>query len=197
MIAGLIILSGYFLPFAWLMEIRLVLLGWGVTLLGVAGLIGIINLIGVHWAKMRGGGPFGTDRSSFVLILSFFGTFAAGIWLGPSDPGFQKIVTVGLKSIEVSFVAMLSVVLAYACFRIMQRRKGLMAWAFLVSALFSLIILAGLLDGVRSSSNLAGLIGIMNRLPLGGARGILMGIALGSVATGLRIILGYDKPYRG
>jgi hypothetical protein len=32
---------------------------------------------------------------------------------------------------------------------------------------------------------------------LAGARGILLGIALGSVATGLRVLLGSDRPYEG
>jgi hypothetical protein len=32
---------------------------------------------------------------------------------------------------------------------------------------------------------------------LGGARGILLGIALGTIATGLRILMGSDRPYGG
>ena len=30
-----------------------------------------------------------------------------------------------------------------------------------------------------------------------GARGILLGIALGTIATGLRILMGTDRPYSG
>jgi len=30
-----------------------------------------------------------------------------------------------------------------------------------------------------------------------GARGLLLGVALGTVATGLRILLGVDRPYGG
>jgi hypothetical protein len=32
---------------------------------------------------------------------------------------------------------------------------------------------------------------------LGGLRGILIGVALGTIATGLRILLGSDRPYSG
>jgi len=30
---------------------------------------------------------------------------------------------------------------------------------------------------------------------LAGARGVLLGVALGTVATGLRVLLGIDRPY--
>jgi hypothetical protein len=34
-------------------------------------------------------------------------------------------------------------------------------------------------------------------LASGGARGILIGVALGTIATGLRILMGVDRPYGG
>ena len=34
-------------------------------------------------------------------------------------------------------------------------------------------------------------------LPVAGARGILLGIALGSLTAGLRILMGADRPYSG
>jgi hypothetical protein len=36
------------------------------------------------------------------------------------------------------------------------------------------------------------------RVPaLGGARGLLLGIALGTITTGIRILMGTDRPYGG
>ena len=34
-------------------------------------------------------------------------------------------------------------------------------------------------------------------LALGGARGILIGVALGTLTTGLRVLLGNERPYGG
>jgi hypothetical protein len=34
-------------------------------------------------------------------------------------------------------------------------------------------------------------------LGMGGARGILIGVALGTLTTGLRILLGAERPYEG
>jgi hypothetical protein len=36
---------------------------------------------------------------------------------------------------------------------------------------------------------------ILNVPTLAGVRGILLGVALGTIATGLRILLGADRPY--
>jgi hypothetical protein len=34
-------------------------------------------------------------------------------------------------------------------------------------------------------------------IALGGARGILIGVALGTLTTGLRVLFGADRPYGG
>ena len=38
---------------------------------------------------------------------------------------------------------------------------------------------------------------IVDLIPLAGGRGILLGVALGSLVTGLRILFGVDRPYSG
>jgi hypothetical protein len=39
-------------------------------------------------------------------------------------------------------------------------------------------------------------LGVLQRLPDAGGRGILIGLALGTITAGLRIILGIDRPYK-
>jgi hypothetical protein len=41
------------------------------------------------------------------------------------------------------------------------------------------------------------IVSVLNRLPVAGGRGILLGIALGSLVAGLRVLMGADRPYRG
>jgi hypothetical protein len=48
---------------------------------------------------------------------------------------------------------------------------------------------AGVGQGVRNF--------LVHGLASGGARGILIGVALGTIATGLRVIIGSDRPYDG
>jgi hypothetical protein len=38
---------------------------------------------------------------------------------------------------------------------------------------------------------------IQHVLAMGGARGILLGVALGTLTTGLRVLMGTDRPYGG
>ena len=72
-----------------------------------------------------------------------------------------------------------------------------MAIIFLVSVVFFLLLGSGVLGNLGNLPLLGDLIELLNRLPVAGARGILIGIALGSLTAGLRILLGADRPYSG
>ena len=192
---GVIVLAGYFAPQALLQDARSLLLGWGVTLVGIAGLVGIANLVLVHWRKMRRSG--GKDLYSPALIMAFLLTFAAGIWFTPAHPQYQRIVTAIQVPVETSLLALLAVTLAFASLRLVQRRGGWMPVVFLASALAFLLLASGILPIKAETPVLGSLFTFIHRLPLAGARGILLGIALGSITTGLRVLLGADRPYSG
>jgi len=192
---GLIVLLGYFIPLPILDEIRITLLDWGVTLAGVAALVGIINLIITHWHRVSS--PHNRDLYSAVLILSFFLTIAAGVVLGPSDAQFQHVITSIQVPIETSLMAVLAISLAYASLRLFQKRKGLIAIIFVISALLFLLVTSGILASGSDNPILANVLSAINQLPIAGARGILLGVALGGVATGLRILMGADRPFSG
>jgi cytochrome bd-type quinol oxidase subunit 2 len=192
---GLIVLLGYFISMPILQNIQAVLLGWAVTLAGIATLIGIINLVTTHWRRV--GAEHNRDYYSILLILSFLVTVCAGLVLTPADPQFQHVVTSIQVPIEASLMAVLAVSLAYASLRLLQRRKGIMGVVFVISALIFLLTMSGLLASGPENSLLSSVLTALNQLPVAGARGILLGIALGSLATGLRILLGIDRPYSG
>jgi hypothetical protein len=61
---------------------------------------------------------------------------------------------------------------------------------------FFLILSGGFLAGIDIPL-VQSLTAFIDRLPIAGARGILLGIALGSLTTGLRILMGADRPYSG
>jgi hypothetical protein len=58
-----------------------------------------------------------------------------------------------------------------------------------------LILGSGLLHSIDSEL-MKDLIALLNSIPLAGTRGILIGIALGSIITALRQLLGVDRAYR-
>jgi hypothetical protein len=191
---GLVVLLGYFVP--GLAAIRSGMLGLGVILAGVATLVGVFNLIGVHWRKAQS--STNRDFYSLFLILAFLITLIAGFVMGgPSNPGFQRVITGIQIPVETSLMAVLAFSLAYASVRMLQRRKGLMPIVFVVSAVVFLIFGSGFLPDSQNIPVVGGLVSFLNQLPMAGSRGILFGIALGGLTTGLRIIIGADRPYSG
>jgi len=192
---GVIVLLGYFLPVPLLIPLRELFVSWAVILAGVAGLVAILNMLGIHWQKLNT--PRNRDYYSIFLLFAFILTLFAGLLLQPSDPGFQKIVTHIQVPIEASLMGVLTVSLTYASIRMFQRRTGWMAILFTASAMVFLIVGSGLLTVGHDLPLLKGLLAAINTLPVAGARGILLGIALGSLITGLRILMGADRPYSG
>jgi hypothetical protein len=191
---GLVVLLGYFVP--GLAAIRTAILGVGVILAGVATLVGVLNLMGVHWRKMRSSAN--RDIYSPFLIMAFVITLVAGFVMGgPSNSGFQRVITAIQVPVETSLMAILAFSLAYASLRLLQRRKGFMSIIFVISAVVFLIIGSGFLPDSQSIPLIGGLVSFLNQLPMAGSRGILFGVALGGLTTGLRILIGADRPYSG
>ncbi|MEW6029210.1 MAG: hypothetical protein AB1564_07130 [Chloroflexota bacterium] len=191
---GLIVLLGYFLPIPVLSVLRLELVQWAILLAGIAALVGVFNLISVHWQKIRR-----RERGNFysaVLLLTMFVTLAMGLLLGPTHSLMQSLVEAVIIPVEASLMALLAVTLVYASIRLFRRRVDLMTVVFLLTLLLVLFLLTPIPSG--GLSGLADLArSIINVPASGGARGILLGVALGALVTGLRVLLGMDRPYGG
>jgi hypothetical protein len=99
--------------------------------------------------------------------------------------------------VEISLLAVLAFVLVYAVARLLTRRPKWYTILFLVSVVLVLLGSAPLFI-VGEVSMLSSLRGWLVHVPaVAGARGLLLGVALGTVATGLRILIGIDRPYGG
>jgi len=195
-LAGLLVLLGYFLPIPALMAVRETLISWAVILAGVAALVGVFYLFRVHWRKVAAAGK-SRDYYSIVLLVAFLATLAAGFYLKPDSPEFQQLVLSVQKPIETSLLALVALSLAYFSLRLLAHRRGFMPAAFFISAVVFLALssgLGGILALIPAASPVVDFIQV---LPLAGARGILLGIALGSLLTGVRILMGLDRPYSG
>lgn len=196
-LVGLVILAAYFIPFPLLQNIQANLLDWAVTLAGIAALVAIFQLVfRVHLKRLLNSSTPG-NFSSVVVILGFLLTFLLGLVLGPANAQFQKFIQSVQVPIEASLMALLVVTLVFASMRLVQRRKSWMGWLFLFSTLVFLVLYSGILDSLAPSPIITQLVSALQRLPIAGARGLLLGIALGSLTAGLRILLGSDRPYSG
>lgn len=197
--SGILVLAGYFFSIktdgqtSQLTAIRMTLLNWAIILAGFAIFIGILNLLNVHIKKIQK-----KQKGllySVLLIISLGATFLYGL-IRPGQVG--AVFTTIQLPVEASLMALLAVTLTYASIRLLRRRLNLVSVIFLVTALLVLLGTAPLpfignlpvlSDWVRPF--------IAQVMAASGARGILLGVALGTLTTGLRILFGADRPYGG
>lgn len=192
-LTGLIVLIGYFVPI--LAPIQTILLNWAIILAGAAALVGVFNLVSVHGNKI-------TQREkgsiySAVLLICLFGTFIFGLVLGPDNSSMRLLVNAIIVPVEATLMSLLAVTLLYASIRLLRRRTNLMSLVFIVTALLMLIGSATLPFGEIGALNDFLRPWLQHVLALGGTRGILIGVALGTLTTGLRVLFGADRPYGG
>lgn len=193
---GLIVLVGYFVELPLLLNLRITILNWLIILAAVALFIGLFNLLAVHADKVRNkkkGGFY-----SLILIFFMLVTLIFGLWLRPDHPVLSMIFNAVQLPVETSLMAMLAVTLTYASIRLLRRRSNLISVIFLVTALLILLGSAPL-PFIGSLPIVSDMIRpfIAQVLAAAGARGILIGVALGALTTGLRVLFGAERPYGG
>ena len=194
---GVIVLLGYFVADSTLGVMRQVLLRWAVSLAAVALLVGVLNLLRVHFRRVSGrqkGSPY-----SLLLIVSLLVTFVIGVFFGPGSAWSLWIFNNIQVPVESSLMGLLAVVLIYASARMLWRRVNTFSLVFAATVLIMLLGAAPILGieipGLHGPQGLRALIA---QIPaVAGWRGILIGIGLGTIATGLRVLMGADRPYGG
>lgn len=156
--------------------------------LALAVLIGVGNLIGVHLRRV-----IQRDQGlvySAALLMSF--AAAVSLTLISRNDGLVLLETVQL-SVESALAGVLFFALVYGAYRMMRHRVSWSAALFLLVLLIVLIAALPLsgTDAVRDLRDW------LLEIPVSaGARGLLLGIALATVVTGVRVLIGVDRSYR-
>ena len=194
-ITGLIILIGYFFQIPILAELRFLFLNWAVILAAFIVFIGVINIFIVNISNFTAGKKDGF--LSLVLIISMLVTLILGIILKPGHPIMNFIFNSIQLPVEKSLMAVLSITLIIAGIHLLRRKPGWISVIFLVT---TLLILIGTAPSLFGEVPFVG--GILKPflaqvLAASGARGIILGVALGTLTMGLRILFGAERPYGG
>lgn len=193
-ISGLLVVLGYFFPTAF-GGIQATLIGWAIILAAFGLLLGIFNLFSVHWKKARSQGT--GQIYSLILLISLGLTIVLASISGPTGALSLWLFNTFQVPVEISLLAVLAIVLVYAGARLLARRPKWNTILFLVTVLVVLLGTVPLLF-IGEISPLNALRDWITQVPaIAGARGLLIGVALGTVATGLRILIGSDRPYGG
>ena len=205
---GIIVLLGYFFGTNAAGEVTLLgflrsyFLQGAVVVAGTAVLVGVYNLSASHAKKIRQ-----NEQSvySLITVISLLFTLLIGLFdlantYLNDQPGLrytQWIFENIQLPIESSLMAIIAISLTFAAIRMLSRRLNFMTAVF--TAVF-LILLIGAIPVVATSNfNILTIFRnwILSVPAVGGARGILIGMALGIIATGIRILMGTDRPYGG
>lgn len=191
---GILVLLGYFFPQAAVLQV--ILLDWAIILAGAAAVVGLINLLNVHLSKVA---KREKDAIySAILVMGLVGTFIFALVLKPQNPYMQAIALNGIIiPVEATLMGLLAVTLLYAAVRLLRRRVDVMGIVFVVTAAIIFLGSATLPFGDVPFFGTLIRPWVSQVLALGGARGILIGVALGTLTTGLRVLFGADRPYGG
>lgn len=172
-----------------------------VLMAAVALFVGIVNLASVHTEKIK---KKDSTEYSVLLLISLFGTLSIGVFdlLGIYTSGEKELI--GLQwlfsNIQIpvgsSLMALLAISLAFSSARLFSRRMTVFTMIFLGVFIFVLLVAIPIVS--NKYPILSDIRNWIYQVPVvGGARGILIGVALGIIATGLRILIGSDRPYKG
>jgi len=194
---GVIVLLGYFVDIPLLRLMTGVFLQYAAILAAVALLVGLVNLFTVHWRKAAKGEKGAIY--SVVVLISFGITTLVVAYFGPTAPWSMWIFNSIQIPIETSLMALLVVILVFASIRLVRKRMNWFTLLFIGTALIMLLGSAPLFGvEIPLLHGPNGLRSILFQIPVAaGARGLLFGVALGTIATGLRILIGTDRPYGG
>lgn len=185
---GLITLIDYFFDAPLLDALGFAFREWTIILTAFALLLGISNLLQVHFARVLRQHETGAGYSALVVLTAGL-VAGTGLWFGlPSEPMtwlFDHVYT----PLHSAFFALMAFFLATAAYRALRARTIETTW-MLVSALIVFIgqtPIVGIMEDAREW--------MLNVPTTAGVRGLLIGVALGTMATALRLLLGWDRPY--
>jgi hypothetical protein len=192
--AGVVVFLGIIFPDL-LGSLRNLFLHWAIILAAFALLVGILNLFQVHWNKVRTRQP--NAAYSIILLGALVVTLLVVSISGPVSEWSVWIYNNLQVPVEISLLAVMAIVLAYVAARLVRKRTTWYTSLFLVTVVLVLLGTAPiyLIGDVALLTNIRSF--LTDVLAVAGARGLLLGVALGTIAAGLRILMGADRPYGG
>jgi hypothetical protein len=198
---GIVTLIGYFIQTPEILAIRQILTGWAVVLGGLAVVVGLLNLIVVNFRRIQT-----SNKGAFYSLLTVaaaVGTFVVGsldsLRAGGSPTLYQEgsLIQLVFNAIiipsQAALAALVMIFLVIAAVKLMRNKPNRWSIIFLVGLVVVLVgwIPLNVLAPLNAFRDWA-----VNVPVSAGARGILIGVALGSVMIGLRVLTGIERPYK-
>ncbi len=184
---GLFVLLDFFVQNAFIWTLKFVFVRWAIIVAAFAMILGFFNVLIVHLNKIlrfKQGWFY-----SIFLVLTMMIVLILGLIEGPQGSLTSRIFQYVLFPLQATIFSLLAFFVASAAYRAFRLRS----WESALLVMTGVIVLLGqvpLWEALTSFKEW-----ILGVPSMAGARGILLGVALGTVATGLRVLLGIDRPY--
>jgi hypothetical protein len=197
-VAGLIVLIDFTARIPIIDVLARLIINWVAVLTGIAVLIGILSVTASHIRRI---GSRGSDWPySVILVLAMLFTvlsgtvigFVPGGWVSPANLAEQPLrdlFNAVYQPLAASFLALLAFFSLSAIFRAIQRRT---AEALVITIVAGLVLSIAALPPSQVTALLGdGMRWVTDYLVLAGARGLLIGAALGAIVAGVRVLLSH------
>jgi len=184
---GLFVLLDFFVQNAFIGTLKFVFVRWAIIVAAFAMILGFFNVLIVHLNKIlrfKQGWFY-----SIFLVLTMMIVLILGLIEGPQGSLTSRIFQYVLFPLQATIFSLLAFFVASAAYRAFRLRS----WESALLVITGVIVLLGqvpLWEALTSFKEW-----ILGVPSMASARGILLGVALGTVATGLRVLLGIDRPY--
>jgi len=190
---GLLVLLGYLIPAQPLTGIRDRMVEWAAIVAAFAFLLGLFNVLHVHGQR-----TFRARRGKFyslILLASAAISAAVTILQKPAGSWTQWMLRYWLNPLGASLAALVAFTLALAAFRLLRARRSMEAIGFTLVAIAALVTSTPLVGTERLPFFGSIRQWLVNVFGMAGMRGLLLGIALGTLITALRVLVGVDRPH--
>jgi hypothetical protein len=205
LIAGWIVLISFIVPpflppqadmVKVLVSFRTILINIAVIVAGMALLLGFFRLLNFHLRRVQQR-KNGYSLIAFLVMLAVFIALTADRLLNLNLGAATFVFNAIIAPIQSSLGALLAIFLGAAAVRMAQRRRTWGTLWFLLSAIVVLLTQIPVMPSDQQTTGSIILLSIrqlFDALAMGGLRGLLLGVALGTLAVALRVLLAVDRP---
>ena len=203
-VAGIIVLIDFAGSVARIDTVAQLLVNWAATLAALALLVGLLSVAGGHFARVLRRRP--DWGYSVVMLLAMITMIVAGTLFPLQKPDGSYTLPSSLveqpirdlfrafyQPLAASFLALLAFFSLSAALRALRRRT---ADALVIVLVAAIVLALAALPQLESIPMLGESVRwVSGYLVLAGARGLLIGAALGALVAGVRVLLGFDQPF--
>lgn len=191
-LAGFLMVAEYFFNVPLLKRWGIEMQNWSVIIAAFALGLAAVSLIRVHTRRVAE--KSGEWYNSVLLLAALLVTAVSGI-ISRQTPTFRFIFNQMISPLGAAFYSMVAYYLLSAAYRTF-RARSVEATALLLSGIIVMLGRAPIGQAIWSQIPIIA-DWIVKYPNLAGSRGVLIGAAVGTVGTGIRIIVGIDRGYLG